>query len=299
MDNKNSFRVQTVEFLSQGTTCRADFYLPIGVERPPVVIMAFGFAGERNFSLPAYAEQFASAGFAVFLFDYRCFGDSEGVPRYYVDPGRHLADWQGAVDYVRTLNEIDDQQIVLWGTSFSAGHVIVTASKDSEIKAILIQVPFVDSLTTLKKLGFRYMLNAFMHGIIDGYRMITHGEPHYIKVVGQAGEFAALNTPDSYLGYLNIIPPESSWQNRCPARIAFKFPFYRPITVAAGVKCPALIMLAERDSLIDPRIVEKTAARMPKSYLIKYPFGHFDIYKGENFKKAVQRQVEFLLEIIQ
>jgi pimeloyl-ACP methyl ester carboxylesterase len=160
-------------------------------------------------------------------------------------------------------------------------------------------VPFVDSITTLQKLGLRYLLNASAHGIQDFYRIITRGEPHYIKVVSRPGEFAVLDTPDSYEGYHAIIPTESTWKNRCPARIAFKFPFYRPIKAAAKVKCPALVMLAEYDSLINPKAVERTAARMPKSDLVRYPLGHFDIYLGENFDRAVNHQTEFLLRELQ
>jgi dienelactone hydrolase len=291
----NSYQVKPVEFRSEGSICRGDLYLPLDVERPAVVIMAFGFAGERTFRLPAYAQHFAKNGLAVFLFDYRCFGDSEGEPRNYVDPRRHLADWRGAIDHVQSLPNVDSRRIALWGTSFSGGHVIVSASKISSLRAIVIQVPFVDSVTTLQKLGMRYLLTASVHALKDLYRIVTRGEPHYINVVSRPGEFAALGTPDSYDGYNAIIPPGSTWKNQCPARIAFKFPFYRPITAAANVKCPALVMLAENDSLINPVAVERTAARIPRSDLVSYSFGHFDIYLGENFDRAIDRQTEFLL----
>jgi pimeloyl-ACP methyl ester carboxylesterase len=71
---------------------------------------------------------------------------------------------------------------------------------------------------------------------------------------------------------------------------------YRPIVAAGRVRCPALIMLGERDSLINPRAVERTAARMPQSTLVRYPIGHFDIYTGEAFEAAVAVQAQFLAE---
>jgi hypothetical protein len=37
--------------------------------------MAHGFGAERTFGLEPFAERFARAGLAAFLFDYRCFGD--------------------------------------------------------------------------------------------------------------------------------------------------------------------------------------------------------------------------------
>ncbi|MEX1175408.1 MAG: hypothetical protein WEB51_07560 [Mycobacterium sp.] len=47
----------------------------------PCVVMAHGFSATRDDGLPAYAEAFRDAGFAVILFDYRHFGASTGQPR--------------------------------------------------------------------------------------------------------------------------------------------------------------------------------------------------------------------------
>jgi len=38
---------------------------------------------------------------AVVLFDYRCFGGSEGLPRHWVSPRRHLQDWEAVVRHVQ------------------------------------------------------------------------------------------------------------------------------------------------------------------------------------------------------
>ena len=290
----DNYKKTSLDFFSNGYRCRGDLYTPNGSQDPPIVIMAHGFAAERAFRLPAYAEKFVQAGLAVYLFDYRSFGDSEGEPRNYVDHRRHNQDWSAAIDHVRSLPGINPQKIALWGTSFSAGHVILSAARDEHISAIVLQVPHVDSFTTIQKLGLRYVLQAIPHGIWDIFRAITRRSPHYIRVIGSPDEFAALNTAETLPGYSAIIPEGSAWENKCPGRIALTFPFYRPIASASKVKCPALIMLAENDSLIDPKSVEKTAARMPNSTLIRYPYGHFDIYNGVAFEEAVGKQTEFL-----
>ena len=74
-----------------------------------------------------------------------------------------------------------------------------------------------------------------------------------------------------------------------------KFAAYRPTVHAKNVKCPALLMAGEYDSLINIKAVEKTANKMPDGKLIKYPLGHFDLYKGDAFADAVQKQTDFLL----
>lgn len=70
-------------------------------QRPPVVVAAHGIAGQKDMGLEPFAELFASKGLAVLLFDYRNFGGSEGEPRNWVSPKRHLQDWDAALDYVR------------------------------------------------------------------------------------------------------------------------------------------------------------------------------------------------------
>ena len=120
--------------------------------------MAHGFAGDRTFGLESFAERFASEGIAVFVFDYRNFGDSDGEPRNLVDPFRHLADWKATIAHVRSLKTVDGNRIGLWGSSFSGGHVIMAAASDTTIRAISAQVPFVDPISTFKIVGVK---NAF------------------------------------------------------------------------------------------------------------------------------------------
>ena len=57
---EEGFTLREVAFACGATTCAATLYLPDRVERPPVVIMANGFCGERDTVLPAYAERFAT-----------------------------------------------------------------------------------------------------------------------------------------------------------------------------------------------------------------------------------------------
>ena len=70
-------RIDT-DFYSKELKCSAWLYLPDGIEKPPVVVMAHGFAGQKDFMLQPYAEYFAGKGMACFVFDYRNFGGRRG-----------------------------------------------------------------------------------------------------------------------------------------------------------------------------------------------------------------------------
>lgn len=285
-----------LSFESRGTRCAAWLYRPAGVARPPVVVMAHGFAAEKQFGLAPFAERFAQDGMAVFVFDYRCFGESEGEPRNLVNPFRHLQDWKAAIAHVRTLPDVDTGRIALWGSSFGGGHVIVTASREPGIRAIVAQVPFVDPWSSMRVYGPGFMLRSTLAGLRDLFRKLTFREPYRIPVVGDPGTLACMATPDARTGYEALVPPNSGWKNECPARITLLVGFYRPLSAAGRVACPALLVMAERDSLIDPAALEKTAARMPRATLARLPLGHFDIYSGSGLEKTLELESSFLRE---
>ena len=60
-----------VSIPSGGEQLAAYLYRPQADGDVPCVVMAHGFSATRDDGLPAYAEAFQAAGFAVVLFDYR------------------------------------------------------------------------------------------------------------------------------------------------------------------------------------------------------------------------------------
>ncbi len=292
-------------FLSDGLRCGGWLYLPEGVESPPVVVMGHGFGAEKSFRLPAFAERFVEEGVGVFLFDYRNFGGSEGEPRNLIDPFRHVQDWNAAIRHVRSLNVVDGERLGLWGTSFSGGHVLVSAAETSGVRAVVSQVPFVgftDGVKTLKhyveQLGlfnsFNYFAGGLFSALLDHFKTSLWGKPYYVPIVGEPDSFALLNTPECKSGYLSIVPEDSDWENKAPARIFFKLPFYRPINYVPEVDCPVLVMKAEEDSLIPSHSVEKAIGLMKDCEVKRLDSGHFDVYTGDLFEEAVDREIEFL-----
>jgi dienelactone hydrolase len=280
-------------FKSRGKKCAAWLYRPAGASRPPVVVMAHGFGALRDFGLQAYAERFAARGMAVFLFDYRNFGASEGEPRNLVDPKRHLRDWKAALAYVRKLQQVDAGRIALWGSSYSGGHVIVTASRDAEVAAISAQVPFVDGITSAWRTGAKHALLGTVAATKDLWRAATLRSPYYVPIVADPDIFGVMNSPECKPGFLALVPEDTDWRNECPARAMLKLLLYRPISHARKVGCPALVVMGERDTLIYPPAVEKTASRMREVTLIHLPVGHFDVYVGEWFENVVEIQADF------
>ena len=285
-----------VEFESSGVTCAAWLYLPKGVEKPPMVVMAHGFGATRRLMLDKYAERFVARGLAALVFDYRHFGDSGGEPRQLLSVGRQLADWRAAVTYARGLETVDGSRMGLWGSSFSGGHVIVTAAKDQNVKAVVSQVPFVDAIATLNLLGFGFSLKATWRGFRDFCRMLTGRRPYYVPVVAEPDTFAAINTPGSYEGFQSLVPPEYDWDNRVAARILVAITGYRPIAHASRVNCPLLLVPARDDNLIPFKAVENFLGKCSTARLMPVDGGHFAVYQPEMFDEVAGAEADFLVE---
>jgi pimeloyl-ACP methyl ester carboxylesterase len=282
------------DFMSKGIRCDGDLLLPEGVTGPPVVIMAHGLAAQKNFGLMLYAERFVKRNMAVFLFDYRTFGQSDGTPRQIVDPFSHLEDWKAAISHVRTIREIDCGRIALWGSSFAGGHVIAVAADDDKITAVVSQVPFVSGSASIKMKSINDILESTVYGLYDLIRNTLGLSPHYSPVIARPGSFAAMNSAESYDGFMSIAGNDPRWENKMTSRAFVKMAFYNPAGKAKNVKAPVLIMAAKDDSLISIVATRKCAGKLKRGELVVMDCKHFAPYTGDTFLKYIDTQVRFL-----
>ncbi|UCH20819.1 MAG: alpha/beta hydrolase [Deltaproteobacteria bacterium] len=284
-----------VIFNVKGTSLSAWLYLPENLSAPvPCIIMGHGFGGTKDMGLEFYAVRYQEAGFAVLIFDYRYFGESEGEPRQLIWIPHQLEDWLAAITYVRGLKEIDPLKIALWGTSMSGGHVIVMAAKDNNIACVSAQCPGLDGRASAKMAFKREGINFRM--IMQGQRDIVRSwlgfSPHKIPIVGKPGSIACLTASDAYDGYATLA--SQNFINEACARIIIRGDKYRPVKHTPNVRCPVLLQICDHDSITLKSAVEETIKKLGKYAEVKhYPIGHFDIYMGNYFEKSVSDQLEF------
>lgn len=261
----------------------------------PCVVMAHGFSATRDDGLPAYAEAFQAAGYAVVLFDYRHFGASTGEPRQLLDIGRQHDDYRTVVDWARRLDGIDPDRIALWGTSFSGGHVLAVAATDPRIAAVISQAPFTDALPTLLKVPPLGAARLTLAGVRDQIRTLRGRPPLLLPAVGHPGALAAMTQPDAYTGFTVLVPPDSLWRNEFAARLMLRFPFYRPGRLTPRLAMPLLMCVCDDDTVTPPASSVAAARRAPRGELRRYPYGHFDIYRDPAAKAD---QVAFLHRVL-
>ncbi|PTQ89150.1 alpha/beta hydrolase [Agitococcus lubricus] len=290
---------QDVEFYSSGVICRAWLTYPQTAQTQdvPLVIMAHGFGGTREMRLEQYAQRFNNLGMATLIFDYRNFGASDGLPRQCLIPQKEVEDWHAALAFARRLPNINRQKIALWGTSFAGGLVVTVAAQDGKVAATVSQCPMLDGLASALEIARYAGLNSLMkvstHGVVD-VALSVLGKTHYIPTVAKEGEIGAMTSHDAYDAYLRLATENTTLINKVTARTGLLVPLFRPIKDAKKVKCPALLQICETDTVAPVAAVEKAAKLMPKSEVVRYPVGHFDVYFGEDFERSVSDQAKFL-----
>lgn len=286
--------VEETRFDSGGTFCAASVHRPAGPGLHPVVVMGHGLGSVRTMRMPAYAERFVAAGYACVLFDYRYFGDSGGEPRQLLDIGSQLEDWASAVEYARSLPGIDPDRVVVWGTSFGGGHVLVTAARDPRIAAVIAQCPFVDGFASAGSANpvSAAKVTALAFRDMAGQRLGR--PPVMVASAGHPGDAALMVAPDCYDGYLNLVPDGARFENRVAARFAWHITTHRPIKEVPKIKAPVLYAICETDSVAPAAAAQKAAAATPNGEAKLYALGHFDIYVGDGFDQTIEDQVGFL-----
>lgn len=180
----------------------------------PAIVLAHGLGATKELKLDVYADRFNQMGYTCLVFDYRCNGGSPGLPRGLIDWSKQQDDWKFAIKYVRLLENVDPEQVGLFGTSFSGGHVTQLAAGDKRLKAVIAQCPFshgwksslCTGITTIPKLAVLGLLDTFFG---------TNNSPFTVSLAGKPGEGKSDHC--SAIAYIRLIYPNSC-SYECPGR---------------------------------------------------------------------------------
>jgi pimeloyl-ACP methyl ester carboxylesterase len=107
-----------------------------------------------------------------------------------------------------------------------------------------------------------------------------------------------MTSPDAEPGYRALFPPGYQWANEFLPRGTMTLPVERPYRKAKRVSVPLLVQVMRDDVVTPPGPARKAAQAAPRGELIEYPGGHFDIYVGEPFERAVTDQIDFLNRVL-
>ncbi len=225
---------------------RGWFYIPEHLPAP-CIIMTHGFTALKEHYLSKFADVFARAGMCVLVYDNRNFGESDGEPRFEVNPELQVRDLSDAISYVQTKPEVDAKKIALWGTSFSGGNVMVASSMDKRVSCVVAQVPFVkghhEFLQTTRPdlweiIQKKYAADdkARAEGKLPAMTPVVTSDPTKSVVMKQR---------EAYDFFTSL--PE--WQNQVTLKSVQMSGDYAPMDFVSKINVPVLFIMADQDTI--------------------------------------------------
>jgi pimeloyl-ACP methyl ester carboxylesterase len=282
----------------------------------PIMLMAHGMGGQRDMGLDRFARSFVlQARVAVLAFDYRTFGGSEGEPRNWASPWRHVEDWASAYAHVTSGglgSRIDKNNVAFWGTSFAGGHSLVLASKLADgdrgaplPKAIISLVPHLSgpaaARASIARRGLLQSIRMISAGLQDRLREALGFPPAYLKLVGPPGSTAVMQL-DSHerAEYFSKHPKiyHGGWRNLVRARLTLEMGRYSPIDYLPKVNVPVLMIAATNDTLCPIEQVRRAPTVNPRVMLLLRDCTHFELYRGQHFDAVINAQVSLMRQVL-
>jgi dipeptidyl aminopeptidase/acylaminoacyl peptidase len=286
---------KAVTIYSDGTKMIGDLYLPPGLrkaDKRPAVVFCAGTAGTRRGTPTQLAPHFLEAGFVFLAFDYRGWGDSDckllpveplpkpdakgevtvkvRVVRWQMDFADQTQDIRAAISFLAGEPGVDAKRIGIMGTSYGGGLVTWVAANDPRVKCVVAQVPGM-----------------------GGGRGPAAEQRAYELLTKQAR------------GETEPVPFETGKPTGAMARYEqmrynpAKGIGFSPIEAAANIKVPMLLVLAEKEELMDnkqngAKVYEVIKAKkdVPVALHTIKDITHYGIYK-EGFEEATKLELEW------
>lgn len=292
-----------------GVTLRGWLYLPEGAAgEVPGIVMAHGFSATKEMGLPAFADRFAAAGYAVLVYDHRCLGASDGEPRQLINIWAQARDYRHAITWLAARPEVDADRIAIWGSSYSGGQVLLVGACDTRVKAVVANVPFaalggVDYADPAIAARFPAMKAALLDDSGNG-PADAPPPPIELAVVEEPGvELPVfLPQPESTEWFLDAgRRPGSTWQNRVLlTNLGAIDPVLDPgVALVNLAPTPVLLVVAteERLASADAALAAFAAAGEPKR--LEMVIGHhFADYAGPGLEHAASTMLDFLADVL-
>ena len=136
-----------------GITLVADLYKPKdSKDKLPAIACAGPFGAVKEQVSGLYAQTLAEMGFLTIAFDPSFTGESSGEPRDMASPDINTEDFQAAVDYLVTSDDVDGDRVGICGICGWGGMALNAASLDTRIKATVTSTMY--NMTRINAKGY-------------------------------------------------------------------------------------------------------------------------------------------------
>jgi hypothetical protein len=299
-DAPKPYQVRSVTIWSDGTRMAGDLYVPADLkegEKRAAILFCAGTGGTKKNNGALYGARFAREGFVVLAFDYRGWGESdcklmmtEPMPkpddkgevtvkarpiRWQMDLADQTLDIRSALSFLAGEPCVDATRIGLLGTSYGGGLVTWVAGNDARVRCVVAQVPGMGGGRGPGAIKYASDL------AVKQARGETEPVPIETgKLTGKLATYAQMRVnPAKGIGY-------------------------SPIEAAAKIKAPMLILVAEKEELMNNEENGKKVFdilqgnKVPSDYHVLPSITHYGVYR-EAFTDATRIEAAWFAKHLQ
>jgi alpha-beta hydrolase superfamily lysophospholipase len=266
---------RNVEFYSAGLRLKGVLYLPTHDKTTghwPAVVLCNGFTSLKEMYLPDIARGLSAEGFAALSFDYRGFGESEGVSGRLM-PDEQVQDVRNAVTFLLAQTEIRPDQIATYGTSFGGGIAIAAGAIDKRIRGVISSVPVCHGERWLRGMRSYWEWVQFLRVLeTDRAQRVVGG-------ISRRVDRAVIAPPDPAAQAAHAASPKRPALSLESADAIIEF---NPEDLVDRLTPrPLLMMVAAEDMRVPAEVSLPTfhRAREPKTLVVLESAAHHDVYK--------------------
>jgi uncharacterized protein len=270
-------QTQEVSFFSEGARVAGLWRTPDGSAGPlRAVVQGPGWLGLKDAKLYVrYHQALTDAGFGVLIVDYRGFGDSEGDK--VLSPARQLQDLRNAVTYLTTREDVDADAIGVFGSGGTGGgNAVLLAAADPRIRAAVSQLPVADGRDWLHRMRSEHEWLAFLADLEEDRKArVTEGKGRLVH----PREEIMVPTPERRATTI-----KADVDDRIPTAVSLaaadEILDYRPLTAAASLTTPLLVVGVEGDATTptDHAVALYDAAQGPRKLIMQRHTTHYAAY---------------------
>ena len=274
-------------------------------KKNPAIVCVHPGSSCKEQTAGIYAEKLAELGYVTIVFDASYQGESEGEPRYIEDPSARVEDIRSAVDYLTTLNFVDENRIGVLGVCAGGGYAVNAAMTERRIKAVgtvvganigRVNRESSDPIKTLEAIAKQRTAEAR-----GAETMITNWIPRNQEEREQAGitDIDIVEAVDYYTTSRGQSPNSPNKLNFTSLDSVIGFDAFhladelltQPLQIIVGSVQGAF------GSYRDGHELYNKAASKKKDLFIVEGASHYDLYDGEEpVRKAIEKSEAFYKE---
>lgn len=260
---------ERVEFVSDGETLVGLLYRPAGLPpdaNPPAVVVAPPWLNVKEQVATRWAQAMADRGVAALAFDYRYWGESGGKPREYESASAKVADIQAAVAFLRGRPDLDGARIGGLGICFGAGHMLLAAGRDGDIRSVATVAAWLHDKPSLAAVFGQAEVDRRYEAAREARAAFkADGRVEYVPAASRTDKTAGMYFPGEGFFYADPARGEiPQWTNRMAVMSWDEWLDLDGVAAAAEVGQPLLIVHSDGSALPDNARKALAAAKGPK-----------------------------------